>query len=94
MIRLSYGFCSHELGKHIKKRVAPKLDQHAAYELNSKKNLICPRLGAAVDFIVDDENMREVADWIAENMPYDRLYFYGEDRPYMSVMGRIIKKNM
>ncbi|BBL57506.1 DNA phosphorothioation-associated putative methyltransferase [Methylomonas koyamae] len=81
MIRLSYGFCSHELGKHIKKRVAPKLDQHAAYELNSKKNLICPRLGAAVDFIVDDENMREVADWIAENMPYDRLYFYGEDRP-------------
>ncbi|WP_256360246.1 hypothetical protein [Methylomonas koyamae] len=69
------------MGKHIKKRVAPKLDQHAAYELNSKKNLICPRLGAAVDFIVDDENMREVADWIAENMPYDRLYFYGEDRP-------------
>lgn len=81
MIRLSYGFCSHDLGKHIKKRVAPKLDQHAAYELNSKKNLICPRLGAAVDFIVDDENMREVADWVAENTPFDRLYFYGEDRP-------------
>lgn len=47
MIRLSYGFCSHDLGKHINKRVAPKLDQHAASELNSKKNLICPRLGAA-----------------------------------------------
>ncbi|WP_432740333.1 DNA phosphorothioation-associated putative methyltransferase [Methylobacter sp. G7] len=81
MIRLSYGFCSHDLGKHINKRVAPKLDQHAASELNSKKNLICPRLGAAVDFIVDDENMREVADWLAENTPFDRLYFYGEDRP-------------
>lgn len=81
MIRLSYGFCSHELGKHIKKRVAPKLDQHAAHELNSKNNLICPRLGAAVDFIVEDENMREVADWLAENTPFDRLYFYGEDRP-------------
>ncbi|GAB4271279.1 MAG: hypothetical protein Kow0065_20910 [Methylomicrobium sp.] len=81
MIRLTYGFCSHELGKHIKKRVAPKLDQHAAHELNTKKNLICSRLGAAVDFIVDDENMREVADWIVENTPYDRLYFYGEDRP-------------
>ena len=80
MIRLSYGFCSHELGKHISQRVAPKLDQHAAHELNSKKNLICPRLGAAVDFIVDDENMREVADWVAENTPFDRLYFYGEDR--------------
>jgi len=81
MIRLTYGFCSHELGKHINKRVAPKLDQHAAHELNTKKNLICPRLGAAVDFIVDDENMREVADWIAENTSYDRLYFYGENRP-------------
>jgi len=33
MIRLSYGFCSHELGKHIKKRVAPKLDQHATPDL-------------------------------------------------------------
>ncbi|CAD6871625.1 DNA phosphorothioation-associated putative methyltransferase [Methylomonas fluvii] len=81
MIRLTYGFCSHELGKHIKKRVAPKLDQHAAHELNTKKNVICPRLGAAVDFIVEDENMREVADWIAENTPFDRLYFYGTDRP-------------
>ena len=81
MIKLTYGFCSHELGKHINKRVAPKLDQHAAHELNSKKKLICPRLGAAIDFIVDDENMREVADWVAENIPFDRLYFYGEDRP-------------
>jgi DNA phosphorothioation-associated putative methyltransferase len=81
MIHLTYGFCSHELGKHIKKRVAPKLDQHAAHERNSKSNLICPRLGAAVDFIVEDENMREVADWIAENTPFDRLYFYGENRP-------------
>lgn len=81
IIRVTYGFCSHELGKHIKHRVAPKLDQHAANELNSKGNLICPRLGAALDFIVEDENMREVADWIAENTPFDRLYFYGDDRP-------------
>ncbi len=81
MIKLTYGFCSHDLGKHIKGRVAPKLDQHAAHETNSKKTLICPRLGAAIDFIVEDENMREVADWVAENTPFDRLYFYGEDRP-------------
>lgn len=81
MIRLTYGFCSHELGKLIKKRVAPKLDQHAAHELNTQKNHICPRLGAAVDFIVEDENMREVADWIAQNTSFDRLYFYGDDRP-------------
>ncbi|MDD5409998.1 MAG: DNA phosphorothioation-associated putative methyltransferase [Methylobacter sp.] len=81
MVKLTYGFCSHELGKLIKKRVAPKLDQHAAHELNSKNNCICPRLGAAVDFIIEDENMREVADWITENTLFDRLYFYGEHRP-------------
>ena len=81
MIKLTYGFCSHELGKHIKARVAPKLDQHAAHEVNSKNNFICPRLGAAVDFIIQDENMREVADWIAKNTPFDRLYFYGVDKP-------------
>ena len=91
MIQLTYGFCSHDLGKHIKKRVAPKLDQHAAHELNTKKNLICPRLGAAVDFIVEDENMREVADWIATNTPFDRLYFYGEDRPVHVSYGQDFK---
>ncbi|WP_427500892.1 DNA phosphorothioation-associated putative methyltransferase [Methylomonas sp. MED-D] len=81
MVRLTYGFCSHDLGKKIKKRVAPKLDQHAAHELNSKNILICNRLGAAVDFIVDDENMLEVVDWIIKNIEFDRLYFYGENRP-------------
>jgi len=81
MISLTYGFCSHQLGKHINKRVAPKLDQHAAHELNTKKKLICPRLGSAIDFIVENENMREVADWVAENTPFDRLYFYGDERP-------------
>ena len=81
MIELTYGFCSRELAKHIPKNIAPKLDQHAAYELNTRGNLICPRLGAAVDFIVQDENMREVADWIVENTAFDRLYFYGEDKP-------------
>lgn len=91
MIRLTYGFCSHELGKHIKHRVAPKLDQHAAHERNGKGNLICPRLGAAVDFIVEDENMREVADWIAANTPFDRLYFYGENRPVHVSFGPELK---
>ena len=65
----------------VKGRVAPKLDQHAAHEINSKKTVICPRLGAAIDFLVQDENMREVSDWVAENTPFDRLYFYGEDMP-------------
>ncbi len=80
-IRLTYGFCSAELGRHISKRVAPKLDQHAACEVGGRKAPICDRLGASCDFIVDDENMREVADWIIANLPFDRLYFYGDDRP-------------
>jgi hypothetical protein len=81
MIQLTYGFCSHELAKHIPARIAPKLDQHAAHELNSKKNSICERLGAAVDFIIEDENMNEVAEWIMQNTPFDRLYFYCDNRP-------------
>jgi DNA phosphorothioation-associated putative methyltransferase len=80
-IRLTYGFCSPELARHITRRVAPKLDQHAACEVGRGDKLICDRGGAACDFIVDDENMREVAQWIIENLPFDRLYFYGPSQP-------------
>jgi len=80
-IRLTYGFCSAELGKHIKARVAPELDQHASYELRRNGKPICERGGAACDFIVDDEDMREVADWILGNTKIDRLYYYAPDRP-------------
>lgn len=41
-IKLTYGLCSNELLKQIKKLtkpgIAPQLDQHAGYEVNSKKN--------------------------------------------------------
>lgn len=80
-IELTYGFCSHELSKHIKRRVDPSRDQHAAHEVNSRSNLICKRLGAACDFIVPDESMLEVAQWLVQNTPFDRLYFYGDDKP-------------
>lgn len=80
-IRLTYGLCTSELGKHIKRRVAPKLDQHAAAEFNSLGDSICHRGGAACDFLVDDENMQEVADWIIDNTRFDRLYYYGPTRP-------------
>jgi DNA phosphorothioation-associated putative methyltransferase len=80
MIKLTYGFCSYELGKEIKSRIAPKIDQHAAHEKNRGK-YVCHRLGAAVDLIVNDENMIEVAQWIYENTGFDRLYLYGPDRP-------------
>ena len=80
-IKLTYGFCSQELSKHIKGRVAPTLDQHAGEERRSPGALICNRGGAACDFLVEDEDMREVADWAVKNLPFDRLYFYGSDRP-------------
>jgi hypothetical protein len=80
-IKLTYGFSSHALSSKIDGRIAPKLDQHAAHECNRLGNPICDRLGAAVDFIVEDENMLEVAQWIVENTTFDRLYYYGESRP-------------
>jgi len=81
MIRLTYGFCSPELARQITGRIDPKRDQHAAHEVNRGGKPICPRLGAAVDFIVEDESMLEVARWVAVNTPFDRLYFYGDTLP-------------
>ena len=81
MVRLTYGFCSAALAKQIPAHIAPKLDQHACHELNRLGKPICSRLGAAVDFIVEDEDMLEVAEWLAANTPFDRLYFYGADKP-------------
>lgn len=81
MIKLTYGFCSPELARKIPGGIAPKLDQHASHEKSSRGNLICNRLGAAVDFIVEDENMYEVAYWISTHLSYDRVYLYGERNP-------------
>ena len=53
-IRLTYGFASVELNRHIARGIAPKLDQHAACEHGARGILICDRGGAACDFIVDD----------------------------------------
>ena len=80
-IELTYGFCSRELSKYITHRVDPSRDQHASHEVNTRGNLICKRLGAACDFRVPDESMLEVAQWMVENTPFDRLYFYGDDKP-------------
>ena len=80
-IELTYGFCSPELAKHIKGSIDPKLDQHAAYEFNTRGFLVCERKGAACDFIVPDEDMLEVAQWVVQNTPFDRLYYYGANKP-------------
>lgn len=80
-IQLTYGFAGQEMTKLIPAHIAPNLDQHAAHEHNRLRKPICQRLGAACDFLVADENMIEVARWVAANTPFDRLYVYGSDRP-------------
>lgn len=81
MFNLTYGFCSQALAKNITARITPAIDQHAAHERKRTGVAVCSRLGASVDFLVPDEDMEEIANWIVENLPFDRLYFYGRDRP-------------
>lgn len=80
-LTLTYGFCSPELATKVPGRIAIKVDQHVSHELNKNSERICDRDGAAVDFAVPGKNMREIADWIIKNLPFDRLYYYGVDRP-------------
>lgn len=84
-IKLTYGLCSNDLLLHIKKRpspgIAPQLDQHAGYEVNSKNKRICKRDGFACDFYALNIDSLTVAQWIVSHLPFDRLYFYGKNRP-------------
>lgn len=81
MIKLTYGFCSEELAKEISGRISPDLDQHAAHEKKRNGKFICERLGAACDFVIEDENMEEVVAWVCKNTNFDRIYFYDSGSP-------------
>ena len=89
---LTYGFASQNLTKIIKKDIYPKLDQHSGYEKNKKGNYICKRLGMACDFYVENINSYEVARFIVQKLPFDRLYFYERDRPLHVSIGPENKK--
>lgn len=80
-VTLSYGFASAALARAVGRGVAPRLDQHAGHERTAAGELICPRLGQAVDLIVPERSSWEVARFIVEETPFDRLYLYGDDRP-------------
>ncbi|MDE1237855.1 hypothetical protein [Vibrio aestuarianus] len=86
-VSITYGFTSHPLLRYLlsnsPKDIAPSIDQHSSMELNSKGNRICKRDGAACDFYVQgyEQQMDEVAKYICMNLEFDRLYFYGKDRP-------------
>lgn len=90
--RLTYGFCSKDLKRYLEKkdpltglkngRVAPNLDQHMGHEVNKNGKYYCSRLGAACDFWIVDTSSATVISWIVEQkLPFDSLYFYGEDKP-------------
>ena len=80
-IQLTYGFCGSYLQKEIKKNIYPKLDQHAGYELSKRGDLVCKREGFAVDFLVENISSLFVSRWIIQNCIFDRLYYYGAERP-------------
>ncbi|MDA0108179.1 hypothetical protein OH456_08485 [Vibrio sp. La 4.2.2] len=86
-VSITYGFTSHTLLRYLLSNssgdMAPNIDQHASMELNSKGNRICKRDGAACDFYVQgyEQRMDEIAKYICMNLEFDRLYFYGKDRP-------------
>ncbi len=83
-IEITYGFSGLELSNRVRRtvgRVSPALDQHASHEHNSRGKAICPRGGAAADFRVSGDSSLEVAKRVVRFTPFDRLYFYGDQRP-------------
>lgn len=86
-IFLTYGFCSQNLARLISEKLtrgmAPQVDQHASCELNTKGHPICRHLGAACDFFIagKETQMDEAALWIASNLQFDSMYYYGRDKP-------------
>lgn len=80
-LALTYCFAGLDLTRRIPARIAPKLDQHAGYELRPDGRAICDRLGQAADCRVPDVASDVVANYIVAELPFDRLYYYGPDRP-------------
>jgi hypothetical protein len=78
---ITYCFASAALTRHIRARIDPSRDQHAGYELRANGTPICPRLGQAVDFRIEGVSSGIISAWIAGCLPFDRLYFYGTEKP-------------
>jgi hypothetical protein len=80
-IKLTYGVACVPLTRLIKASISPPLDQHASHELSVSGKRICARRGAAVDFMSLEHPSLSIGQWITQNCAFDRLYFYGLDRP-------------
>lgn len=87
-VHITYGFTGPALCRYIQRLsragTAPRLDQHANAEVNSMGREICNRPGAACDFIVHGfkEDMHLVVQFVCQQLSFDKLYFYGRNRPF------------
>jgi len=97
---ITYGFTSAELARYIQNKspsgTAPSLDQHACHELNLNSNRINKRDGAACDFYVGgyENKMHLVVLYICKNLIFDKIYYYGKDRPIHVSIGVLQKKHL
>lgn len=84
-LKVTYGFTSASLKRYIGTKspsgTSPQIDQHSAYEENSNGKPICERGGVACDIIFDKVPSSEVVRYIVNRLNYDRIYFYGDQRP-------------
>lgn len=96
LVKVTYGFTSANLVSLIRKKnpsgTAPELDQHAASELNSGDKLISKRRGSACDFFIKNYSMADICRFMVNNLDFDRLYFYGDNRPiHVSISDKPVK---
>jgi len=99
-INITYGFVSSELNKYIQKNSSsgtyPSIDQHSASELNNYNNHICKRHGLACDFTVNgyEKQMDKVMLFIVNNLNFDKVYFYGNEKPIHVSVGNESEKHL
>jgi len=78
---ITYGFCSAARARMVAKwGTSQKGDQHAGHEVRRNGTLICARGGFAVD--LKTPSAAATAAFIVANCNWDRIYFYGDDRPF------------
>lgn len=88
---LTCGFAGPEMVRAVRSRatregrlpnIHPPGDQHAGHELGPRGGRICKRDGIAADLLVPDVTTSAIVDWARKNLPFDRIYFYGDARPF------------
>lgn len=80
-VTLTYAFAGPSLTKHIARGISPPHDQHGGFERGPRGGRVCARGGMACDLIVPGVDSIEVARWIRDALPFDRMYLYGVERP-------------